>query len=130
VKRKDKIFVYDHLNREAVCQVDAQNFVGDNSRYFSELMIVDVENEGLLDAFSEELILPFVGFGLQLICFGGITSSCQINSLFSTTDVSAVAVANSLSYREIPHKLIMPETQVDIARQTSFGDVTRGAKEW
>ena len=130
VKREGQIFVYDHLTRAMGYQIDTQDFVGDNSQYFSELMIVDVENEGLLDAFSEELIFPFVGFDLQLICFGGITTSRQIKSLFSNAEVSAVAIANSLSYREIPHKSLLPTTEVDLARVTSYGETTKGAREW
>ena len=93
-------------------------------------MIVDVENEGSLNSFSTDLLLPFKNHKLQVICFGGITSHLQIKQLFSNINVSAVAIGNSLSYREIPHKSLITQTEVDVARTTSFGAATRGAREW
>ena len=50
--------------------------------------------------------------------------------LFDYKEVSAVAIGNSLSYREIPSKKLLDQTEVDIARQTDFGLVTKGAREW
>lgn len=128
VKGKD-ILVYDHLSRSANEKINVQKFIESNS-HFSELMVIDMLNEGCFDAFNTDLLLPFRESNLQLICFGGITTSMQIKHILSKNGVSAIAIGNSLSYREIPHKMLLPQTEVDLARQTSFGVSTRGAKEW
>lgn len=129
VIRNSEVHGYDYLRSISTAKIDPQSFV--NMNYgFSELMIVDVENEGKINSFSDELIAPFRGYNLQLICFGGITSQIQISSLFKESNISAVAIGNSLSYTEIPHKKLIIQTEVDIARMTSFGAMTRGARDW
>jgi imidazole glycerol-phosphate synthase subunit HisF len=128
VKEKE-IFCYDYLKQTPFEKLDPMKFVKRNKN-FSELMIVDVENEGVLGAFNENLISMFSKSNLQLICFGGISNSSQVKRILSNPIVSAIAIGNSLSYREIPHKSILPQTEVDLARQTSFGKITRGAKDW
>ena len=128
VKGKE-VFCYDYLQRCWSKRLDPENFV-ESSNHFSELMIVDVENEGVLEAFNERFISLFEGSDLQLICFGGISNRSQASRILSRPEVSAIAIGNSLSHKEIPHKSILPETEVDIARQTSFGKITRGAKDW
>ena len=122
-------FCYDYREGTSFKRLNPKNFVK-GSKHFSELMIVDVENEGVLGAFNEQFISLFEGSDLQLICFGGISNSSQASRILSSPVVSAIAIGYSLSYREIPHKLILPETEVDIARQTSFGKITKGAKDW
>lgn len=129
LKVNDNICFYDHLTQCTTCDIKTDEFIQHNSG-FSELMIVDVKNEGTLNSFSIDLFLPFADQKLQVICFGGITSHSQIKELFSKDNVSAVAIGNSLSYKEIPHKYLVTNTEVDIARTTSFGPATRGAKEW
>ena len=129
LKVKNNLYLYDHLSKCAIDEIKIDEFIKHSSS-FSELMIVDVQNEGTLNSFSRDLFLPFEGQKLQVICFGGITSHSQIKELFSKENVSAVAIGNSLSYREIPHKYLVTNTEVDIARTTSFGPATKGAKEW
>ena len=129
ITRGKDIFLYDHISGNAEEKINIQNLANSNS-YFSELMIVDVLNEGSIDAFNTDLLIPFRESNLQLICFGGITTTEQIKHIFAEVNVSAIAIGNSLNYREIPHKSLLPQTEVDLARQTSFGLTTRGAKEW
>lgn len=126
---KNNIYIYDHLARDSSELIDMQKFTNQNLS-FSELMIIDVKNEGFFNSFSMDFIKPFQKQDLQLICFGGITSHQQIKKLFSNDHISAVAIGNSLSYREIPHKSLVTQTEVDIARTTSFGSATKGAREW
>ena len=127
-KGKD-ILVYDHLSGSTKEKINVQKIVNSNS-HFSELMVIDVLNEGSIEAFNTDLLVPFRESSLQLIYFGGITTSLQVKHILAEDNVSAIAIGNSLSYREIPHKMLLPQTEVDLARQTSFGVSTSGAKEW
>ncbi|MFN6933598.1 MAG: HisA/HisF-related TIM barrel protein [Tsuneonella sp.] len=97
---------------------------------FSELMVVDWRHEGSLGGFDMGLIAPLEQSGLQIIAFGGISTKPQVTALMGTECVSAVAVGNSLSYRELAPRQLVTVTEVDKAREVSFGDVTRGAREW
>lgn len=129
IKIDSDICTYDHINKDSAGPIEIQELTGYSS-CFSELMIVDVENEGTINSFSKDLLVPFKNQKLQLICFGGITSHPQIKELFANVNISAVAIGNSLSYKEIPHKSLVTQTEIDVARTTSFGDITKGAREW
>lgn len=129
VVEENLILCHDYQYKEAKTLLDPKVLV-EGSSNFSELMIVDVNHEGYCEAFNEDLLLPFVGKNIQLICFGGVTSNSQVSRLHAEDDVSAVAIGNSLSYREIAHKSLLSQTEVSLARQTSFGNATKGAREW
>ena len=129
VMQAGNLHAFDYLSKETVGRINVQHYI-DNSNSFSELMLVDVQNEGILCGFNTDILAPFDDAQLQIICFGGITEKQQIKSLFFRKEVSAVAVGNSLSYQEIPNKRILEQTAVDVVRSTDFGGVTRGAREW
>lgn len=126
---KDKIYLYDYLNKKSYQPLCVDSFIKE-SESFSELMIVDVFNEGKFNSFTKSLLQPFENKELQIICFGGISSKSQISNLFKKKYVSAAAVGNFLSYKEIPHKEMLIKTEIDKIRMTSFGSTTRGAREW
>ena len=126
---KDKIYLYDYLNKKSNKLFYIDKFL-EESKSFSELMIIDVHNEGKFNSFTKSMLLPFENEDLQIICFGGISSKLQISHLFEKKFVSAAAVGNFLSYKEIPHKEMLIKTEIEKIRMTSFGSTTRGAREW
>lgn len=123
------VHAFDYINKRCRRSIDLGR-VKEESKVFSEYMIVDVANEGGDKAFCESVLEPFLKQSLQLVCFGGITSKRQVSSLFELDCVSAVAVGNSLSYKEIANKALAPSSLVNISRATSFGATTRGARDW
>ena len=66
----------------------------------SEALLIDWQNEGGIAAFDERLIDEFPRDGVPLIAFGGITEPAQIARLVASPRIIAVAVGNSLNYRE------------------------------
>ncbi len=124
-----KIYLYDHLSKKHINEIDVNELINSSNNY-SELMITDLENEGKLASFSSKLIAPFNNKDIQIICFGGISEKKQIKNLFNKNEVSAVAIGNSLSYQEIPHKSLLEQKEIHLVRKTSFGAVTKGAREW
>jgi imidazole glycerol-phosphate synthase subunit HisF len=72
---------------------------------FSELMLVDSDNEGIRNSFDMSImdkIIPLTP--IPLILFGGISSASQIKKIFNIKNVSAVGIGNSLSYKELAIK--------------------------
>jgi cyclase len=127
--KKSDLFIYDHLSKKIVEKLNIDE-LKKTSEFYSELMLVDTINEGYTESFNKKILKPLKNSNIQVICFGGITSKKQIKNLFDCKEVSAVAVGNSLSYQEIPNKKLLDQTEVDIVRQTDFGLVTQGAREW
>ena len=125
----NKVCYYDHLIRKEANELNLDDFLA-TSNYFSELMLIDAENEGRFDSFDKSLVRIFKDSNLQIICFGGISSKKQISHLFNYKNISAVAIGNFLSYKEIPHKELLIQNEVDVIRMTSFGEATKGAREW
>lgn len=68
--------------------------------WVSEVMLADWRNEGGTATFNEDVLSLFSPFAKPLIAFGGISSPSQIQRILGRPDVVAVAVGNSLSYRE------------------------------
>lgn len=66
----------------------------------SEILIVDWLNEGGCGTFNKALLDTFPSKQLPLIAFGGITEPKQIESILDMPTTAAIAIGNSLSYRE------------------------------
>lgn len=124
-----KCFIYDYLSRNklSVRNIDC---LTDSSNYYSELMIVDVANEGKSSSFQKKILSIFNKKKLQLICFGGITNKKQITDLFKLKNISAVAIGNSLNYRELANRSLLLNTKRNKIRFVSLGKKTKGAREW
>ena len=66
----------------------------------SEILIIDWMHEGEKEGFDARLITDFPMNHVPLIAFGGISEHEQMHSLLALNNVSAVAVGNSLNYKE------------------------------
>lgn len=123
------IFIYDYLSKNKLSLKNIDDLIY-SSEYFSELMIIDVVNEGGSNSFQKKILSIFNKKKLQLICFGGITNKKQITNLFKFENVSAVAIGNSLNYRELANRSILLDNKSNKIRFVSFGKETKGAREW
>lgn len=70
------------------------------SRVISEALLIDWQHEGSLEAFDVRLAAEFPIDDERVICFGGVSSVRLAARLFEIPEVSAVAVGNTLNYRE------------------------------
>lgn len=123
------LLAYDYMTRKT--QPFDPATLGDGSDpLFSELMVVDRKGDGGIASFDTRLLEPFAECPHQLIAFGGITSKTQVQDILALPAVSAVAVGNSLNYRELANRdLINPEDMHD-TRKTSHGEQSRGVRQW
>ena len=120
---------YDYLTKiSAPC--DPSAFDRDSSRSYSELLIIDRQGDGGEASFSTALLEPFAASGQQIIAFGGITTKAQVEDILALPGLSAVAVGNSLSYRELANRDLISESDMHDTRTTSHGAQTRGARQW
>jgi imidazole glycerol-phosphate synthase subunit HisF len=71
-----------------------------NEGAVSELVVIDAQNEGHKEAFNFGVLDLFEDIDSPLIVFGGLSEPDQIAKAFSCPKIEAVAVGNSLSYRE------------------------------
>ena len=78
---------------EAMAEIIEQGVV-------SEVLLTDWVHEGLPVGFDSNLVDLFPFKNIPLIVFGGISSTKQMERLFSYSNIAAVSVGNFLSYRE------------------------------
>ncbi|WP_419813311.1 HisA/HisF-related TIM barrel protein [Bacterioplanoides sp.] len=71
-----------------------------NNKHVSELMLVDVANEGKKEAFDNCIISAFDQITTPKILFGGISEAHQFQAILSDDRVSAAACGNFLNYSE------------------------------
>ncbi|MEM8878156.1 MAG: HisA/HisF-related TIM barrel protein [Pseudomonadota bacterium] len=125
-----RVLAHDPRGKYPDRPIDALGLLESTNQPFSELFLIDWKNEGKAAAFDSRLLAPFLNTDLQLICFGGISEKTQVSALFDFDCVSAAAVGNALSWKELAHRDLMKATEVDAVRAISYGKVTRGAREW
>jgi imidazole glycerol-phosphate synthase subunit HisF len=90
------------------------------SGFVSEVLLIDWKNEGTLGGFNSELVDNFLLQDVPLIVFGGITTAVQIGQLLQKAHVSAVAVGNSLNYREHAVQKLKSELEASALRPSVF----------
>ena len=69
--------------------------------YVSEIMLIDVDSEGTEGLFRINLVENFLDINLNLICFGGISTSKKGSELLNNDKVNAVVYGNVLNYGEL-----------------------------
>jgi len=98
--------------------------------FASELLLIDVNNEGKKNSFNKKILMPFQESDIQIICFGGISASAQISDLLNNKNVSAVGIGNFLNHAELANWNLVKNSKHKSTRQLSYGKLTQGAKEW
>ena len=80
-------------------------FVIISEKYVSEILLSDVKNEGMNEAFDAKILKIKEFYNIPFILFGGISSKKQIDFLIRKKNVSALAISNFLSYKEHAYQL-------------------------
>ena len=94
-----KISQYNYLNK-TTSNINYNFILAAKEKLFSEIMLVDYKNEGHEKSFNNKLINLFPIKNIPLICFGGISDPKQIIKITKNKNVYAIAIGNSLNYKE------------------------------
>jgi cyclase len=99
ISSNNDLFYFDYLNNKTVeFNKSILNLLSD--KMISEVLLIDVINEGKKESFNFDIINFFPIEGVPLILFGGLSSTELLNKGLSSDKVSAVSVGNSLNYSE------------------------------
>ena len=89
---------FDYINKENI-KIN-KNFELAIKKIFSEILIVDKQNEGSVEVNIDLNLLRLCKFELPLIYFGGLNSIKKILKISKSKKITAVAIGNSLNYSE------------------------------
>ncbi len=98
-----------------------------SSDIISEIFVVDYENEGSLGGFDLNIVQRLPRTSVPIIVFGGLTQTHQIREALNHKRISAVAIGNSLNYKEHSiqqHKKMLAD--LPMVRKLSGDDQNRG----
>lgn len=96
---KDDVVVFDYILKKNIhlTKTIKRLLVTD---IISEILILDVDNDGGKNSFNPKLIYKFPVQGLKLIPFGGISDVSQMSSLLKFSEVSGLGLGNVLYHKE------------------------------
>ena len=95
---KNQIYRYDYI-RDDLFKIDKAIFDFFENKVISECLIIDVKNEGSINKFNIN-ILNKLNLNVPLILFGGLGEKKKILNCFKFKNVNAIAIGNSLNYKE------------------------------
>ena len=93
------ILQYNYLTKKLL-KINDNFLLAAKEKLMSEIMLIDCKNEGYERKFNINLLSLFPIKNLPLICFGGISDSRQILEILKSKNVQAIAIGNSLNYKE------------------------------
>jgi len=69
--------------------------------FFSEIMLTDVNSQGVEGLFQDDLVSLFSKVNTKLICFGGVGIANKGSNLLNNDHVNAIIYGNLLNYGEL-----------------------------
>lgn len=102
------IYHFNYLKKEKT-KINNNFITAINENLISEVLLIDSENEGYENSFNYSLLNSFPIKNFSLICFGGISTPKQIIKIIKNKNVNAVAIGNSLNYKENALQFIKKE---------------------
>lgn len=121
IKSGSHYTTYDYLNKKTVGIENQIRELTDN-KYVSEVMLIDVCNEGGIGKFDSSVLDFSHTATVPVILFGGITEPDQVATLLNNSQVSAVAIGNSLNYREHAVQLLKDKVVGSDLRKPEFSE--------
>ena len=117
--KNKKIYFLEYLTRtEELIEMELIDFLSTNC--ISEIMLIDWKNEGGNKSFNQDLIENFPIKNKEIILFGGINTSDQINLLFNHKIVSALGIGNYLNYKEHAFQNLKNQANLSLLRANTY----------
>jgi len=117
--KKGKIEWLDYQSKKTSALTKLELSADDNA--VSEFLVVDWSNEGSFGSFDLRLIRNFPMPNIPLIAFGGVTTYEVMSEALSMPVISAIAVGNSLNYREHSIQSIKEQLTGQPLRPSNYG---------
>lgn len=99
VRKKNVLRQFDYINKENI-KINKNFELAIKKKIFSEILLVDKQNEGSVEVNIDLNLLRLCKFELPLIYFGGLNSIKKILKISKSKKITAVAIGNSLNYSE------------------------------
>ena len=92
-----KLFQFNYITQKK--EFLKKNFTN-SIDLISEILIIDYKNEGFENKFDIKILDKFPKLKIPKIVFGGVSGDKKIKTILNKKNVQAVAIGNSLNYKE------------------------------
>ncbi len=113
--KADKLYHYDYLKNKTYNITD--KFLKKINKYTSELLLIDVLNQGYKGKFDRKILKLLDIFNLPLILYGGLDISNKTEEILKLDCVNAITLVNSLNYFELSIKKLRDLTDLEGIRR-------------
>ncbi len=121
VLEENKYMIFDYLKKELTSINDSIKASLINSSS-SEIMLIDKCKEGFKNGFQKDILDLFPIEKKKLIVFGGLDNNEMIKYVLKNPNVSAVAIGNSLNYKEHRVQKLKKDLKMECLRKNIFNE--------
>ena len=111
--------IYNHKNKK-LKDLSTAMFDFFKENHCSEILLIDKENEGILDGFNANILDFFPIKNPKKIIFGGLNNIEKLRYFFKHKEVDAIAIGNSLNYKEHSVQKIKEDIKLDFLRERFY----------
>ena len=97
--KNNNIFHYNYISKNL--RVFDQNLISLINKYTSEILLIDIGNQGKKDSFNLNIFDYIECLHLPIICYGGIGLSNRTDNISNQNKIGAAALGNILNYKEL-----------------------------
>ena len=120
VLKNNHLFVYNHVTKK-ILPLEDHNIFKIKLSCYSEILIIDYENEGKYGMFNLGL-LKNLKLKKDLILFGGLDETNKIKKLLKLNKVKGICIGNRLYFREHAYHNIKKEINSSKLRSYTYND--------
>jgi len=91
-------------------------------RLISEILLIDLKNEGHDEAFDFRILEVFEKYNIPLILFGGLSSSKILKKAFDNSRVVSAVIGNKLNYKEHGIQMLKNQLSSSNIRKAQYHD--------
>lgn len=112
---KNKLYVRDLEKNKDILYSDLENNLKSLSSFYSEILVVDVLNEGSNGNFNLN-ILNNIKLQKKMILYGGMFNVKKINKCLNKNKIVSVAIGNQLNFKEHSYQLLKKKLKSNLVR--------------
>ncbi|MDC1476372.1 HisA/HisF-related TIM barrel protein [Pelagibacteraceae bacterium] len=108
ISHNKNIYQFNYLEKQMI-KINNNFIKAIKENLVSEILLTDIKNEGYENSFNCSLLNLFPVKNFPIICFGGISTPKQIIKIIKNKNVNAIAIGNSLNFKENAVQFIKKE---------------------
>ena len=113
------MFFFNYLKKKLIKYEDVVKKLEIIKDFFSEIIITDVNNEGVVNNYNLKILTKLQKLKYPIISYGGIGHN-QIKKIINNKKISAFAIGNFLAFKELNYQKILSKLKINLLRLSFY----------